>query len=90
MLGVILSIFIGFWLLGIIGKFFLRFWLVKKQQQMEEQMRNGDFQGFGGFGRQSSRQSSAQRKEGEVTVEKQKETKTVSKKIGEYVDYEEV
>lgn len=48
LLSIILSIIIGFWLLGLIGKIFLRYWLLKKQRQMEQQMRNGGYSSDGG------------------------------------------
>lgn len=98
-LGVILSIFIGFWLLGIVGRVLLKYWIVKKQRQMEQQMRDGGFsggfQGFGGFyngrAQSSAKQKSTSKPEGEITVEQREaHNKVVNKNIGEYVDYEEI
>lgn len=104
LLSIILFIFIGFWLLGLIGRWFLRYWIVKKQRQMEEQMRNGGspfqsfgngrgFAGFYGFGggNPAARGTAEKRPEGEIKVEKIKEEEShVNHKIGEYVEFEEV
>lgn len=110
LLSIILSIFIGFWLLGLIGKFFLRYWLLKKQRQMEQQMRDGGFSSNGGgfsgsFGSGAFRgfygsgtaggtnqNKSNPKPEGEVTIDKTNITSqhTINKKIGEYVDFEDV
>lgn len=107
-LGVIFSIIIGFWILGLVGRLFLKYWIVKKQRQMEEQMRNGgasggfgssgsfgggNFRGFyttfgGGGGR--AQQPPQPKPEGEITIEKTEQPKTVNHTIGEYVDFEEV
>lgn len=102
-LGVIFSIILIFWVLGIIGRMFLRYWVVKKQRQMEQQMRDGgaggSFQSFGGgnfrgfYSTFSGRPGEPQRSskpEGEVTIEKSEQTKATNHKIGEYVDFEEV
>lgn len=105
-LGVIFSIIIGFWLLGLVGRIFLRYWVLKKQRQMEQQMRDGGAPGGGGFqsfgggnfrgfystfsGGGAAGQPKETKKEGEVTIEKTEIAKSVNHKIGEYVDFEEV
>jgi len=94
MLAFLLYTIIGFWLLGIISKWALRAFILRKQRQMEEQFGSGGggFSGFGGFGRGGSH-ANTRKSEGEVTIEQtevRQDGYTVNKKIGEYVEFEEV
>lgn len=96
------TIFLGLWLFGVVSKWLLRYWLLKKQREMEQQMRDGGFAGgsFGSgnfkgfytnFGGNAGQQQQPKKPEGEVTIEKTEEPKKhVNSKIGEYVDFEEV
>lgn len=45
---------------------------------------------FGGQFEQNQQQKPEQHKEGEVSIDKVPETPTSNKKVGEYVDYEEI
>ena len=97
-LSIIFFTIIAFWLLGKISKWVLQAYIVRKQREMREQFGaeggyktfgGGSFQGFYGFGGNGPRQ--ARKDEGEVVVEQtQTEGHTVSKKVGEYVEFEEV
>lgn len=101
-LSFILFIVIGFWLLGIIGRWALRSFILRKQREMEEQFGSGggsqtfgsgNFRGFYTFGGSpGGSRSSAPKSEGEITVERNQEPdgQGVSKKIGEYVEFEEI
>lgn len=83
-LTVLLFIVVGFWLAGKLGRWTLRRWVTKRQQQFEQQ--------FGGaYGSNQSSGRRQQRPEGEVTVTKNtsKATPSVSKSVGEYVEFEE-
>ena len=97
-LSIIFFTIITFWLLGKIGKWLLQAYVIRKQREMQEQFGSqggyktfsgGNFRGFYSFGG-SGRQN--RKSEGEVTVEQthRAEGHTVNKKVGEYVEFEEV
>lgn len=105
-LSFIFYLFLGLWLFGIISRWLLRTWLLKKQRQMQEQMDKNGGQGspftggffsfgpggakYGSFGSQN-KASKQTKPEGEITIETPAEPhQQVNKKIGEYVDFEEV
>lgn len=83
-LTVLLFIVVGFWLAGKIGRWTLRRWVTKRQQQFAQQ--------FGGaYGNNPGSGSRKPRPEGEITVTQNasKATPSVSKSVGEYVEFEE-
>ena len=80
-LRIILIILLIYYGLKILSRIFAPY-LVKYVAKKAEQR-------FGGqFGQQQSKQE--QQKEGEVTIDKAPKTETSNKKVGEYVDYEEI
>lgn len=103
-LTIMLFIFVGFWLMGIIGRWLLRYWILKKQRQFARQF-GGDlnnagtfggknfrgFYSFGGFpgGNSAQAEQPDPKKEGEITITRRSSTTTVSKSVGEYIEYEE-
>ncbi|WP_396601165.1 DUF4834 family protein [Algibacter sp. R77976] len=64
----------------IFAPFLLKFAAKKAEQRFGEQ--------FGQFGK--GQRQEAQKKEGEITIDKIPQTKTSNKNVGEYVDYEEI
>ena len=59
--------------------------LLKYVSKKAEQRFGGQFGGFQGKSRQE-----AQKKEGEVSIDKMPKTKSSNKDVGDYVDYEEI
>ena len=83
-ISVLLTIFIVIYFLGIILKFLFKWWITRKMSQF------GGAQGAGRSSRGEPGQSNKS-KEGEVHVSQSTEdTHKVDKKLGEYVDYEEI
>ena len=64
----------------IFAPFLLKYAAKKAEQRFGDQ--------FGQFGKRQ--QQEAQKKEGEVTIDKIPKTKTSNKDVGDYVDYEEI
>ncbi len=65
----------------IFAPFLLKYAAKKAEQRFGDQ--------FGQFQKGQQRQD-AQKKEGEITIDKIPKTKTSNKEVGEYVDYEEI
>ena len=80
MILIILLIYFG---IKILSRLFAPF-LVKYVAKKAEQRFGGQ---FGKFGKQPEEKI---KKEGEVTIDKVPKTKTSNKKVGDYVDYEEI
>lgn len=87
----ILCIISGFYLFGLIARVLLRVWLAKKMKDIQSGKAQGAYWSWNsrqGFGRQSGQE---QKKEGEVTITKLKDTdRNIDKTVGDYVDYDEV
>ncbi|WP_298496396.1 DUF4834 family protein [uncultured Algibacter sp.] len=78
---IIVLVYYGIKILSrIFAPFLLKFAAKKAEQRFGDQ--------FGQF--QKGQKQGAQKKEGEITIDKIPETKTSNKNVGEYVDYEEI
>ncbi|WP_034045415.1 DUF4834 family protein [Wocania ichthyoenteri] len=81
LLRTILIIVLVYYGIKVLSRIFAPF-LIKYAAKKAEQRFGGQFQG--------RQQQEAPKREGEVTIDKMPNTKTSSKDVGDYVDYEEV
>ncbi|WP_341214530.1 DUF4834 family protein [uncultured Wocania sp.] len=84
LLRTILIIALVYYGIKVLSRIFAPF-LIKYAAKKAEQRFGGQFGQF-----QGKQQQETPKREGEVTIDKMPNTKTSSKDIGDYVDYEEV